>query len=48
MKCCGMVTASFSTGDSRIGCWFSYTPDVDGRFPVIRAARDGLQTGAAQ
>src|SRR5262245_18133215 len=27
---------------------FSYTPVVNGRSPDINAARDGLQTGAAQ
>src|SRR5437868_2774013 len=48
MKCDGIVTTFFRTGESRIGCLFSYTPEVEGRNPVIKEARDGLHTGAAQ
>ena len=46
MKCCGSVTASGMA--ARHGWLFRYTPEVEGRTPVISDARDGLQAGAWQ
>jgi hypothetical protein len=39
---------SFKTSLFRQGCELKYTPDVDGRIPVIMEAREGLHAGAGQ